>query len=255
MVRKLKVAHNGYQRDLCDFNKIKIRDLDIQRTGRLDSGNLQITIMPWKPPVQVKCPKCGDSVYAAEEKLAGGHKFHKKCFKCDLCDKPLDSTTVTEHLAKLYCKQCHGRKFGPKGYGFGQGAGTLGMDSGERFGNNETEMSNVPTGNVLSGPGGANGAPAKPANGAPAKPASSAPAMGNQCGRCGKAVYHAEKAIGTNMPWHKSCFKCKDCNKSLDSSNMATHEYEIYCKGCHGKHFGPKGYGFGGGAGALSMHQ
>ena len=52
----------------------------------------------------------------------------------------LDSTNVAHHEGALYCKQCHGRKFGPKGYGFGGGAGALGMDKGERFGNKETEM-------------------------------------------------------------------------------------------------------------------
>lgn len=42
----------------------------------------------------------------------------------------LDSTTVAEHEAELYCKNCHGRKYGPKGYGFGGGAGALSMDTG-----------------------------------------------------------------------------------------------------------------------------
>jgi len=37
----------------------------------------------------------------------------------------------------LYCKQCHGRRYGPKGYGFGGGAGALSMDSGAQFGNKE----------------------------------------------------------------------------------------------------------------------
>lgn len=27
---------------------------------------------------------------------------------------------------------------------------------------------------------------------------------------------------------------------------------EIYCKSCYGKHYGPTGYGYGGGAGALT---
>ena len=46
----------------------------------------------------------------------------------------LDSTTVAEHELTLYCKQCYGKFLGPHGYGFGGGAGTLGMDCGERFG-------------------------------------------------------------------------------------------------------------------------
>lgn len=52
-----------------------------------------------------------------------------------MCNKLLDSTNCCEHGAELFCKVCHGRKYGPKGVGFGLGAGTLTTDSGERFGN------------------------------------------------------------------------------------------------------------------------
>ncbi|MFH4982334.1 hypothetical protein AB6A40_009043 [Gnathostoma spinigerum] len=62
----------------------------------------------------------------------------------DMCNKLLDSTNCCEHDAALYCRQCHGRKYGPKGVGFGMGAGALSMDTGEHFGNTEVEMTNRP---------------------------------------------------------------------------------------------------------------
>lgn len=135
---------------------------------------------PFVAPKSPKCPKCGDNVYAAEQREAGGLKWHSICFKCGksnsnplypcrpcmvsarrmvpakrsrvikksflsfitnyiqkqtgMCGKPLDSTNCSEHENELYCQICHGRKFGIKGYGFGQGAGTLNMDAGEHFG-------------------------------------------------------------------------------------------------------------------------
>ncbi|GAB6033229.1 Muscle LIM protein 1 [Chamberlinius hualienensis] len=67
------------------------------------------------------------------------------CFKCGLCNKLLESTTVAEHEGEVYCKQCHGRKFGPKGYGFGGGAGCLSMDTGAHLGNAEGGAENKPT--------------------------------------------------------------------------------------------------------------
>mgnify|MGYP000070894075 CR=1 FL=1 len=55
-----------------------------------------------------------------------------------LCSKRLDSTNCTEHGGnELYCKQCYGRKYGPKGYGFGGGAGCLSMDTGAHLGNTD----------------------------------------------------------------------------------------------------------------------
>ena len=57
-----------------------------------------------------------------------------------LCQKMLDSTTCAEHEGMIYCKGCHGKKFGPKGYGFGGGAGALSTETGEQFGNTETDM-------------------------------------------------------------------------------------------------------------------
>lgn len=50
------------------------------------------------------------------------------------CRKALDSTTVAAHESEIYCKICYGRRYGPKGIGYGQGAGCLSTDTGEHLG-------------------------------------------------------------------------------------------------------------------------
>ena len=49
------------------------------------------------------------------------------------------------------------------------------------------------------------------------------------------------------------CLFSEDCNKRLDNTTCASNEDQVYCKSCYGKAFGPKGFGFGGGAGALTQ--
>lgn len=56
------------------------------------------------------------------------------CVCVVVCNKNLDSTTVAVHMDEVYCKACYGKKYGPKGYGYGQGAGTLSTDKGESLG-------------------------------------------------------------------------------------------------------------------------
>ena len=81
---------------------------------------------------------------------------------------------------------------------------------------------------------------------------------GKKCGRCGKSVYTQEEAIAAGQSWHRrGCFTCQVCNKSLDSTTVSDNvgvngEVTIYCKSCYGKYHGPKGYGYGSGAGALT---
>ncbi|KAI5939712.1 Cysteine and glycine-rich protein 1 [Manis javanica] len=181
-----------------------------------------------------KCGVCQKTVYFAEEVQCEGSSFHKSCFLCMVCKKNLDSTTVAVHGEEIYCKSCYGKKYGPKGYGYGQGAGTLSTDKGESLGiRHEEAPGHRPTTNPNA--------------------SKFAQKIGGSeyCPRCSQAVYAAEKVIGAGKSWHKSCFRCAKCGKGLESTTLADKDGEIYCKGCYAKNFGPKGFGFGQGAGAL----
>lgn len=41
-----------------------------------------------------------------------------------------------------------------------------------------------------------------------------------KCARCGKTVYFAEQVFGAGKKWHKQCFKCIACNKTVNSTTM-----------------------------------
>ncbi|TSM36110.1 Troponin T, cardiac muscle [Bagarius yarrelli] len=95
------------------------------------------------------------------------------------CRKNLDSTTVAVHVDEIYCKSCYGKKYGPKGYGYGGGAGTLSMDSGEGLGIKPVEH-----------------APHQPTNNPNASKFAQKLGSSDVCPRCGKSVYAAEKVVG-----------------------------------------------------------
>jgi hypothetical protein len=54
------------------------------------------------------CPRCGGAVFQAEEIIENGASFHKKCFTCFTCTKPLnDKLQVCIGFdQEMYCKTC-----------------------------------------------------------------------------------------------------------------------------------------------------
>ncbi|XP_075933990.1 cysteine and glycine-rich protein 3 isoform X3 [Anarhichas minor] len=169
-----------------------------------------------------KCAACEKTVYHAEEIQCNGRSFHKTCFICMSCRKGLDSTTVAAHESEIYCKSCYGKKYGPKGYGYGQGAGALSSDPPRHVGLQHHDSKPRPASTNSNDK-------------------KSSPKFGcsDRCPRCSKAVFAAEK------PWHKTCFRCALCGKSLESTTVTDKDGELYCKVCYAKHFGPKGFGLG----------
>lgn len=211
------------------------------------------------------CPRCSKNVYFAEEKQALGKSWHKLCFVCANCRKLLDSGSITEHDGEMFCSSCYRKNFGPKGYGFGGGAGTLSMDDGKGYTTNKNKIDHQAAAHVAPRRvmAEANGnTPSDKSN--DGKPVSNMtkpiqpkklPKWGGAeiCPRCNKSVFIAELMRGAGKAWHKTCFTCTVCNKRVDSSNLCERDGDIFCKACYGKNFGPKGFGFGLSAGSLKI--
>jgi len=157
--------------------------------------------------------------------LAKGNMWHKKCFSCGDCRKPLDSVLACDGPTKeIYCKTCYAKRFGPKGYGYGYSPTLV------TVGESTAPLADVRPGGTLKA------------------------SDGEGCGRCGYAVYAAEQMLSRAKVWHKRCFCCAECKSSLDSTKVNdAPDGEIYCRACYNRHFGPKGVGYGLGAGALTM--
>lgn len=74
------------------------------------------------------------------------------------------------------------------------------------------------------------------------------------------------QVIGAGRSWHKTCFTCTACKRSLDSSTLQVRSKEqsnkillahkqdkdgqLFCNACYKKNFGPKGFR-GGTSGAM----
>lgn len=62
------------------------------------------------------------------------------------------------------------------------------------------------------------------------------------------------KVLGPGgVKYHRACFRCTSCSRTLDSSSVTESKLGVMCKVCYAREFGPKGYGYAGGrAGVLS---
>lgn len=129
--------------------------------------------------------------------------WHKKCFNCAECHRPLDSVLACDGPDReIHCRACYGKLFGPKGFGFGHAPTLVCVDG---------------LAPVIHDP--------RPNSGPKA-------AAGKGCRRCGYSVFAAEQMISKNGIWHKRCFSCSDCNRSLDSTTLNDGPNgEIYCRG------------------------
>ena len=118
------------------------------------------------------------------------------------CKKKLDSTTLAAHEDEIYCRHCHKKEFGPKGYGFAAGGSGLAGDfkptstaPGPAPASTVEKAAPVNNNTIASGPNSALKAPINLND-------------PNSCPRCGKKVYFAEEIKALGKKFHRLCFKC-----------------------------------------------
>ena len=196
------------------------------------------------PKIGTSAPKCGTcqkSVYHAEQIIAMGRSFHKMCLKCRDCNKLMDSGSVVEHDEQPYCRACHQKNFGTKGYGYGVGVGTLQSEYTTNTDASSPEQTSSPPKSAF----------------APNPEHATVVKIGGvpRCPICNKSVYHAEEIVALNKSWHKACLRCEGCGKTLARADVQDHEGKPFCKTCYAKKFSTPGYGYGMGAGTLSSNQ
>lgn len=107
------------------------------------------------------------------------------------CRKRLDSQSITDHDGEAYCQHCYKKLFGPKGYGFGIGAGTLSMERG-----NEIEMKSAEYAATVIATNSNNHRSTSSLSPNIRRLSSPNTADRNDiCPRCGLVVYDAEKMV------------------------------------------------------------
>lgn len=230
-------------------------------------------------PTEIEqCPKCEKPVYDAEGLPAGGKRFHKRCFKCNSCTKKLDSFTVRTHDGSLYCKACH-LKLGPHespkiyadttvikpGEGEGKGCPRCGgaVYEAEKLTVKEEvyhkrcfscKRCSRPMDSLMVAVAPDQDiyctvclkivtAPDRPQNITDTTVIMGDPDSDSKdaCPRCGGKVFEAEKMTGKYGLYHKKCFKCLKCKRSLDYQMLSEGpDNEVYCKNCYSYEHGHK---------------
>jgi len=106
---------NSMRNSLLLFGKSEEEPMSPTSPG-VDGGSLKAgSSASFRAPVQKKCQVCQKTVYPMEQLVADGLFFHKGCFMCEQCKKPIGLGSYAALQGKIYCKPHFKQLFTLKG--------------------------------------------------------------------------------------------------------------------------------------------
>jgi len=151
------------------------------------------------------CPRCHGMVYPAEKMISLNNWYHKRCFSCRDCARPLDPFISCDTPdGEVVCKGCYSKKYSCTAYT---------MSGGDM-------LKYLSTTTIMAGEG-----------------------DDTACPRCSGKVFHSEKVVTKGKSYHKKCAVCKTCEKNIGTKDICDgDDGDIYCKFCYLRKFSTVGY-------------
>ncbi|KNC46309.1 transcription factor lim1, variant [Thecamonas trahens ATCC 50062] len=142
--------------------------------------------------------------------------FHKACLKCSTCGMSLNLKTIESEGGVLYCK-VHLPK----------ATATSVADSVDVQRATSAPKRPVKSGMTAPPPSGPRPTRTGGSSGGGSSRFASA---GDKCPVCTKTVYPTEAVAALGHKYHKACFRCSECNMSLNLKNFQSRDKILFCK-------------------------
>jgi len=154
------------------------------------------------------CPRCAGMVFPAEKMVSMNNWYHKRCFSCRDCGRPMDPFLCYDTPdMEIVCKGCYNKSYSVTS----EWANMSGGDALKLL--NTTTIMADETKKELA------------------------------CPRCNGKVFHNEQILTKGKAYHKKCATCRTCEKNIGTKDIYNgKDDDIYCKSCYARKFGAPGY-------------
>ena len=144
-------------------------------------------------------------MFPAEKMISLNNWYHKRCFTCRDCSRPMDSFLACDTPdGEIACKGCYNKQYSCTAYN---------MSGGDMLKFLSTTTIMAPEGDATA------------------------------CPRCSGRVFHNERVISKDKSYHKKCATCRTCEKNIGTKDIYNgKDGDIYCKSCYNRKFGAPGY-------------